>query len=90
MSKEEKNPTPVRTHLEGLANNSDCMICIVGERVSDDKMQLEYGINADENELETMFVSLFGMDESLKDVIRGAILISDYGKRDIDLDINLN
>ncbi|BAQ92981.1 hypothetical protein [uncultured Mediterranean phage uvMED] len=77
--------------LEGLVETNDTCIIVLGNYLNSDavEMELEFAVNAQEQELFEMFLELF-QNESVKSEARKAILYSDYGKSDDSLDNLLN
>lgn len=74
--------------LNNLADKSDSLLCIAGNYINETDMLIEFVVQASEGELEAMFFELFNQSDVTKDACRNAILLSDYGKTDLDLGVN--
>tara|TARA_R110002020_G_scaffold153128_6_gene332277 strand:+ start:2293 stop:2541 length:249 start_codon:yes stop_codon:yes gene_type:complete len=74
--------------LKALTETNDSVFIALGNYGKDDLLELEFAVNANEDELFAVFTEMF-KSEVIKDEARKAILFSDYGREDID-QINLN
>jgi len=77
--------------LKNLVDGNDSILVAMGNYITpdnDELMDIEFAVNASEEELFTMFTELF-KNKTVRDEARKAVLYSDYGNEDID-SLNLN
>jgi hypothetical protein len=77
--------------LKNLVDGNDSILVAMGNYINpdnDELMDIEFAVNASEEELFTMFTELF-KNKTVRDEARKAVLYSDYGNEDID-SLNLN
>lgn len=70
--------------LKGLVETNDAVVIIIGNYIDSESLELDFAVNTRENELFEIFLELF-RNETLKDEARKAMLYSDYGNEDADL-----
>jgi len=78
----------IQDSIKRMVNDNDTVLIAVGNYTEDEELQIEFAVNASDEELFSALVELFKNSE-IKDEARKAILFSDYGKKDAD-NLNLN